>query len=570
MTSGERNMDDSTQAAPPQAADDATTSARLGRTRTAFEEALRPLAITGMLACLAYSLSQFIGSVASVWPGRAFVGLACLVSLESIHSWRMLVRQDSTTMDRIRFRFVEWIVIILLARFVVYIDLGGERLVSDLSRWSLHIGALFDATFVVTVMMAAVVWWLALLLARAFRELDAQSIERRSSPTDPQSYLYETMPHHGLTDRQAILKRISGIVFGGGMILLLLAGLSRVDVRDLITLQHGRSSGIIVNVLVYFVLGFLLMSQARYSILRAQWELHDIPILGNIGKRWAIMALAFLGLVALLAAVLPVGYSVGILETLSIALRWIVYLMLQIVFFVVYIFSLLFSLIMGLFRSSEAPSPTRQQAPPPPVPADAPSGGSPWWPLVRSLIFWTVTAGIIGYSLYHFVGYRSELLKRLSIYRLLAWIGWTWAKLRRAIGGTARSLQTRIRQEIARRREARRAKGQRPWHYISLRRMTPRERIRFFYLSMLYRARKQGFGRPPALTPCEFEHILQAELQLAEQEIAALTAAFLEARYSEHSVDQREARGAQQTWRRVRRSFAARRRLGRSASKAEG
>ena len=125
--SGERNMDDSTQAAAPQESDSATIGTRPGRTRTAFEEALRPLAITGMLACLAYSLSQFIGSVASVWPGRAFVGLACLVSLESIHSWRMLDRQDSSTVDRIRFRFVEWVIIVLLARFVVYIDLGGER-----------------------------------------------------------------------------------------------------------------------------------------------------------------------------------------------------------------------------------------------------------------------------------------------------------------------------------------------------------------------------------------------------------------------------------------------------------
>ena len=526
----------------------------------AFEEIVQPLAIAVLLGCAIYAFAQFIVKFSPTWPVLVHVVLAVLVAADSIHSWRLLERQEMTLTHRLRFRFVEWVVIALAARFAVYAQLGGQRLVSDMARWSTEILSFFDLAYVAMMISLIMVWTMALSLARAFDELRAQPTEKRPSITDPQSYLYETMPHHGLTDRQAILRRITGVLFGVGILLVLVSGFAHVDARELIHLEQARTEGVIVNVLVYFLVAFLLTSQARYALLKASWQLSDIPMLGDIGKRWAILALLFLALVGIVAALLPVDYSVGIIDVLSSALQWIIYALLQIVFLVLYIFSILFSLIARLFGRQDAAAPERQQAVPPAAIIEETSQGVPWWPLVRSLIFWTVAIGIVGYSLYYFIGYRPKLLKNLSLLRFFRWVRNSALKVWTVLGGATRQVAATIREEIVRRLAARRKSGSSPWRYVSLRRMTPRDRVRYFYLSVLHRAQKQGFGRAPALTPLEYEDLLKDQLDAAEVSVHDLTAAFVEARYSEHSVDQQEANLAQRAWRQVKRAFTAHRR----------
>jgi hypothetical protein len=552
-------MDPTTDNNTPEQAPEEQLLERSG-TQVAFEEALRPIAIAVLLSCIVYAAAQFIGSISAGWPVLVHVGLAFVVSLESIQSWRLLERQDSELVDRIRFRFVEWVVIILVARFAIYLQLGGQRLVADMAHWAIKIVALLDPVFIVNLVTLAIVWSVALLLAKAFRELETHPLEIRPARTHHQSYLYEGMPFHGQVDRQAILRRITGVLFGGGIIMVVLVGFSRVDTQELIRLAQGRSEGIIVGVLIYFLVAFLLTSQARYGLLKAQWQLQAIPMLGDIGRRWAILALMFLAIVGLVAALLPVGYSVGIIAALSTALRWIIYVLAQIVFLILYVFSLLFSLIAGLFGSQDQPPTEMQRATPPPMVTDESGQGVPWWPLVRSLIFWTVAAGIIVYSLYHFVGYRSDLLKKLSLLRFVAWVRRTAARLWVVLGGAAHQVATRLREEIVRRLAARRAGAQRPWRYVSLRRLAPRDRVRYFYLSLLHRAEKQGFGRPQTWTPLEYAKMLEAELAASDLPVEELTAAFLEARYSEHSVDARQATAAQRAWRALKQAMAVRRR----------
>ena len=381
----------------------------------ALHEVITPLAIAGMLTCLAISLNQFILGIAPTWPGGVFAVLVFLVSLESIHAHRLLKRLQLYARDRIRYRFVEWVVILLAVRLSVYFSYGSERLASDLARWSVNIGALFDVGFVIRALLIVAVWVVGLVLATIMEELEASPIERMPSVTDPNHYLRSTMPHHGRIDRQARLNRIMTLFLVGGLILLMLAGMSRVDVRDLIVLGHSRSSGIILNVLIYFVIGFLLISEARFTILKANWDLQSIPVRGPLGQRWLLLLSGFLLLVALISAVLPVGYSVGIIATVSTVVRWAIYVLVQIVFFVIFLFSYAIGLLLSLFSTgSSQGAPAMRRAAPPQAPTSVSAGPAPWWQLVRSLIFWTVLVGIIGYSLFHFAGYRLELLRKLS------------------------------------------------------------------------------------------------------------------------------------------------------------
>jgi hypothetical protein len=545
----------------PSATDGAELSAE-GRdvARFTLEEVLRPLAIAGMLTCIAVSLSQLLSQILPTWPGFFFSVFIFLICLESIHAERLASRRDLEPHDRFRFRFVEWVTILLITRFGPYLRYGSSRLMADVALWSENPFSFFSVGFIVTSLIVALFWFIAAALARAVKELEAAPIERALSVTDPGYYLRSTMPHHGRTDRQSRLNYIVGLFFGGGVLLLLLTGFSRVDVRDMILLQHPRSSGIILNAMVYFLLGFLIVSQAQYTILRANWELQDIPILGKLGRRWMWLVLGFLLLIGLVAALLPVNYSVGLIDTLSTIIRWIMYVIVQIAFLFLFLLSYVIGLVMRLFsRDSEsAPPPEMQRATPPQAPPGAEAlGPAPWWQLVRSIIFWGVLAALVGYSIYHFARDRWGLFQGLSASRLFRWLRGLWQGF---WGGTRRALQL-LGQEIERRVAARRARAaRRGWFFLPLGRLSPRDKVRYFYVSILHRSADQGFGRLPAMTPLEYEATLRSNMPEVSGEVDGLTEAFLEARYSEHPIDQSGASLVQRLWQQVKAALRRHRR----------
>ncbi|MBN1401523.1 MAG: DUF4129 domain-containing protein [Anaerolineae bacterium] len=531
--------------------------AQRGLNQMAIEEVARPLAVAAMLTCIGVSISQLMRLFSPAWPGTVFAGLIFLISLESIHADRFIARARLEGKDKFRFRFVEWVVMLLLVRFAVYLEYGPAQLLQDLTSWSTDMGAFFDIGFIAKAFLIAAAWALALMLSRILQELEASPLEKPPSVTDPDYYLRSTMPHHGRVDRQARLNRIVSIFFAGGVLVLLLAGMVRVDVQELVRLQHARTSGVILNVLLYFVLGFLLISQARYTILKANWELQDIPILDRLGRRWLVWVILFLVGIGIVSALLPVGYSVGVLDAVGTVVRWIIYVLVQIAFFALFVISYLIGLLLSLFTGRTATSPSMQAPMAPPQPAATPSGGNPWWELVRSLIFWTVLLGIIGYSVFHFLAFRLGLLQSVKLRRIWEWLTRFWFGMRRATRRAADDLRRRLAERLASRRmQAARAR----WRYLSLRKLSPRDRIRYFYLSVLYRSAQQGLGRPPAATPLEYEDVLADELSDVADQVEDLTEAFIEARYSAHDLDSQDSSRVQQVWRQVRRALTVHRR----------
>jgi len=522
-----------------------------------LEEAVRPIAIAAMLTCICISLAQVVALVAPRWPGRFFTLLAFLVSLESIHAQRLISRSGPSQRDWWRFRFVEWVVILLVVRLGTSLGRGTQGLMADVASWSADLTTFLDLGFVAASVLMATFWGLAMLLSRAMQELEASPIEREPSITDPDFYLRSTMPRRGRTDRQARLHIIVTTFFWGGAVILLLSGFAQVDVRDLVLLRHSRSSGVILNVMAYFLIGLLLIGQAQYTILRANWELASIPILGRLGKRWTLLVASFLLLVALASALLPVSYSVGLLQAVSTAVAWLAVAIMQVVSLLLLVLSTILSLLLG--RSSGSPTqstrqPTPSLPPPPPSVANEPW---PWWGVVRSLIFWVILTGVVGYSLLHFARDRWGLLRGISVGRLLAWLRGLWRSLR----SRTRSTASRIRQGIVQRLASRRRRGEtRAPRYLSLRRLSPRGLVRYYYLSILRRTSRQGFGRPPCSTPLEYQETLARELPDAADQVAQLSWAFVEARYSEHPISSQDAGAVKGAWRLVKRALAWRRR----------
>ena len=522
-----------------------------------LEQAVRPIAIAAMLTCICISVAQVVALIAPRWPGRFFTVLTFLVSLESIHAQRLISRSGPSQRDWWRFRFVEWVVILLVVRLGTSIGRGTQGLIADVASWSADLTTFLDLGFLAGSVLIATFWGLAMLLSRAMQELEASPIEREPSITDPDFYLRSTMPRRGRTDRQARLHIIVTTFFWGGVVILLLSGFAQVDVRDLVLLRHSRSSGVILNVMAYFLIGLLLIGQVQYTILRANWELANIPILGRLGQRWILLLASFLLLVALASALLPVSYSVGLLEAVSTAVAWLSITIMKAVSLLLLVLSVILSFLLG--RSSGSPTQsTRQPTPSPPPPSPSVANEPwPWWGVVRSLIFWVILTGVVGYSLLHFARDRWGLLRGISVGRLLAWLRGLWRSMR----SRTRIAASRIRQGIAQRLASRRHPQQgHASRYFSLRRLSPRGLVRYYYLSILRRTSRQGFGRPPCSTPLEYQETLARELPDAADQVARLSWAFVEARYSEHPISSQDAGAVKGAWRLVKRALTWRRR----------
>jgi hypothetical protein len=82
--------------------------------------------------------------------------------------------------------------------------------------------------------------------------------------------------------------------------------------------------------------------------------------------------------------------------------------------------------------------------------------------------------------------------------------------------------------------------------------LSPRERVLYYYLSIVRRAGERGFPRRRSQTPYEYDVLLEPNLPHAQQDMASLTQAFVEARYSRREIEPGQAGQIQTYWQRVK------------------
>jgi len=75
--------------------------------------------------------------------------------------------------------------------------------------------------------------------------------------------------------------------------------------------------------------------------------------------------------------------------------------------------------------------------------------------------------------------------------------------------------------------------------------------VRQYYLSAVQEAAQRGKPRPSHRTPLEYARDLAETWPEAQNDVTDLTEAFVDARYSEHEVDEVRATTAESTWRRL-------------------
>lgn len=500
----------------------------------------RPVLVVIMIMCLSFSLVNLVRLFNPAWRGAYFLVGMLLTAAEAIFSYRLLKRRQLRGLDVLRYRLAEAAVLVLLLKLLSFGEKRPARIWSELLlMWQDPLNFI-NIEFYVLLVLALVAWLAA-----------TDTIDDFEALYDPaQFYSEHVLP----------LSSLAGRFYWGGVMLVLVSGvtqwLSRAGLSSLIDFRRPSLGGVILNVLVYFILGLVLLSQAHLTRLQVRWSIQRITVTGDLARQWARYGLILLGLVGLVAFLLPTSYSLGFLETFGfffqLLLGWLIFL-LQLLFFLLL---LPLAWLLSLFGQELALTP---MAAPPATLQPGNSGGATrpaWLDILRSLLFWLVIATVAWYLVKNYFADHPELGRGLGRIKFLGAALALLARLWRRLAGLARLGWDRVlTTAIFRESGPSPVSRSRYRRWAGLGSLTAREKVVYYYLNILERVQKGGLARRPPQTPFEFEPELSQAAPEAEQEVSILTQAFVQARYSRQELNETQAGLARVLWQRIRQAL---------------
>jgi hypothetical protein len=509
---------------------------------------LSAMMLAGLVAVLAGALRRFLPG----WEPAYLVAASFLVALEAslIHH---VLRRDRMWLDELaRYLVPELFVMLVLMRVATSLSIGVATLGANARVWLYDPLRIFDPPFLGAIVLGLLVGALAHAAMRDLFELAPRLSETPAVLADEVrvGLIIST------EERAAALRRISGRFIFGGVFLLLSLGLEAVNIERIADASLPISSLSAGGALVYLVSGFLLYSQGRLALLQARWQLDGARVATNVPSRWTRISWIIVAGVACAAALLPRTYGLGLLATIQGALGLIGFGIALIGYAITTLLSLLailpiwlISLLTGGAQQS-APAPSVE--PPPRLPPAPPAAA--FEPrLLTALVFWVCMFALVGYALWIVVQRHPGMIRALTTRGPLAWLlrqlGWLWRDTRSWAGQMTQRAVTLLQRRAS----------VRPNRVPSLRlrRLAPRELVRYFYRSTLRRAAAAGLARRSGQTPYEYRALLAGRIPDAEQDIAEMTDAFVVAEYSPRPIEAADARRVRQPWERLRRRLRA-------------
>ena len=517
---------------------------------------LAALLVFLMMVCGAMTLTSLIRSVAPGWRSGLLAGMLLFIVLDRLYSHRSLKSLTPLSSEWWVALGSQWVVILVLLRLLLSYASGIDALRGDLALLGRgFFGHLITAEYIVSALVALLVWYVT---GQFMSLLDEMGLDQELALDE------ETEQVVARSDLPPARQRLVGLTFSMGTILVVLTGLTRVNLQTVIpslsgesSLELNRLSGGEAGALLYFVFGLALLSLGRLVSLQTRWFKQRIPISsGHMIRQWGVYSVIFLLCLAFFVSILPAGDSLGLFSLLASLLSFILGILLFIGQLLMVLISLLFTLPLLLLRGepmSSSPPPPPPLPTLPPLESSAPPAPNELWALLRSVLLWGSLAAIILFALVHFVRQHGGVRATLRKARVTNWLVLAWQWLHRSAEQTRVTLTRVIAdgwQNIVSRLEMRDRLPHREW--INFRALDPRRQIYFFYLAMLRRSAEQGVRREPSQTPAEYAVHLEKALPTAAEDIRSITEAFVEARYSRQDIDSHKVDAVRGTWGRIR------------------
>jgi hypothetical protein len=510
--------------------------------------------ISLMITCIAITVTLFGQKLLNGWQAAYLPFLCFLVSLERLATFRRTRRMLVFSKSWWIYYFSQWVVILLVLKLVVLVVNRPESIWMEIQLWRLDfLTYFFDMDYVIAVVFIIAIWVLSGYLAGLLDEMGLEEALIR----------YEMAVEAPLEGPPA-RERLLGIILGLGFIMVILTALMRVNMRMLFLADFDElgiqplpylAAGA-WNVLLYFLLGLVLMSLSQFARLNARWRFQKIEITRQVASRWVVYSLIFILLLALVASLLPTNYSLGLLSAVAYGLQWLFGVLIFVFGFLWTLLLFLLSQLALLFRihiQGEEPLPAQTFTPPDIPPELVPSGAYPWLDVIKSILFWVVFLGVISFSVVQFARQHGDILNSMRRFPALSWLAGFWRWLSDGFRGFNRRISGVVEEGLQRlrtRRELRVARS--VVQYINLRRLTPRQRVYFFFFAMLRRGEERGLPRKDAQTPHEYAATLEDVIPEVDEDLASLTDSFIEARYTRKDIDEVQATLVRRYWERIR------------------
>jgi len=507
---------------------------------------LRPLLITVLVGCIAVAAVGFLRHLAPALVGY-YVQITLIAALGATfiggYTTTMLVHPEQRHRRTLAFRAAEMGLILFLLRLAIWLFVEGfpslqATLYSPLTT-------LLSAPFVVAGLLVYGTWVLSVLVTDDFLQMGLQPDElivrsgRGESCWSPEV--------HVRSDRQALLVRFTQRWIGGGLVLLLLTAGSQIGAGNngfFAIAQQAIDPLVIGASIVYFLVGLILIAVGRLAVLRAQWQIERIPAERTITRNWPIYTAGLLLVTGLIAAVLPLGGTFRLAQILT----WIIRALYIAVFAIL---GLVMALIGRLLPAGDPVESAQPMGPiAPPQMGGAPQAAPPpsW---IGGAVFWILLVLLIGYAAYVYLQERGVTFAWLRLFLKRLWNAWRglWGEFDRWRAAVAPAVS--MEEDSPRRR-----RGPQWWRRLQLGRMSPTQRIRYFYLTTLAHARDQGVGRKPGETPLRYAPRLEDTIpETDDKPFSQLTEEFVEIQYAGQTVDDESASYARRLWQRIQRAL---------------
>jgi len=514
-----------------------------------------------MMASAGLTFAQVGHIIMPTWNGVYLVVIGFLIALERFYTMRAVKKMTVMGREWVVAVSTQWVINLIVIKLMVSLSAGLGALLAEIPLWQRSFAQVFfSSEFLVAVGFAILVWMFSGIMVAQLDEmgLDTALIERDAMTSV-------------VRDQAPPRQRLMATLFGIGAVLMFFTAMARLDVRaffmaESVSFRHNLSpldaGG--AGTLLYFLFALCLLSQGNYITLNTRWFLQRLPVSRNMASRWAIYSITFLLLIVVIASVLPTSYSLGLLSVLGYLIDIVISILMTIIGFFYLLISLLISLPFLLFQRE--PPVELPQAPPPEILATPPPNLAepgvpvPWLDLLKSVIFWAIFLVVVGYSINQYLRQHQEILAALRKFpgwKLIAGI-WNWFRslfvnLQRGVGKAIEAGRSRLRSS------GDPVKFSGLNRILGLRRLSPRQKVYFYYHALLRRGNETGLPRDLSQTPDEYAQVVERSLPTVEGEVEALTESFSEARYSRHAIAEQDASIVKTYWEQIRRVFRGRR-----------
>ncbi len=517
----------------------------------------RPLLIAVQASCLVAGLWVIALNISETPGDLRFVPIVVFAAaLAGVASAQWLAQPAQRLVGRTGFQLAQLLLLLAALRVLTWGMAGNWPTPASVRGYILEPWTFLDGVFLAVSLLAALAWHRAAVVAGIFYRLAltpgelAYDNERRAGAFWRTGHL----PERSLVSRADLVEHYASQWMFGGVFLALCAAATQVRIGEQLSLNvldTGIPSSLAVAMLLYFLLGLALLSQARLAMLRAQWLLDGVEMPERLPSRWNRWSLLVILAIGLLAALLPLGST----WQLGAIVNALVMFFVRIALFVISLIISLFALILSLF-GEQPPMPELPQELAPALPQESiePLFTAPQW--LGGATLWVIVLLALLLALRLLLGRDGLDVTRRKLQLLLARLGTHLRSWGRGVQDAARSIQFNL---PGRRARANDTTARQPWRFVRLGGLPPREQVRYFYLSTLRRAADQGIVRQPAQTPQEFVHDLEQTWPAAELDVEALTEAFVIARYDAAEISPDEAQQVKSVWERIKRALRGKR-----------